>query len=226
MKELHVLVADDRALVRAGIRSLLQSLEGVQVIAEASDGREALNLIRELHPDLVMMDISMPGMNGLEALRRVREEFRDIKVVILSMHADQDYIIQALMAGAAGYLLKDSPYDELERCLRTVERGETYFSPRLPKSAISEFKRRARGRMPKTGLEGSSFQRLSPREREVLQLIAEGHSTRDIARIMGISVKTADTHRTSLMKRLDIHDVAGLTRYAIQKGLVKPDDMT
>ena len=226
MKPIRVLLADDRALVRAGIRSLLQGLGGIQVIAEAGNGREALDLIREHHPDVVLMDIGMPGMNGLEALGYVAKEFRGVKVVILSMHPNREYVLQAMKAGAAGYLLKDSSPDELALCLRAVAKGETYFSPRVTEQVILDYSQRLRGEAPAVALEDGPFQRLTRREREVLQLIAEGHSTRQIAQIIGISVKTAETHRTSLMKRLDIHDVAGLVRYAIKNGLIKPDEMT
>jgi DNA-binding NarL/FixJ family response regulator len=216
MKPICVLLAEDHALVRAGFRALLENLHGIQVIAEAGDGREAMRLIETHRPDVVLMDITMPGLNGLEAAARVANEFPYVHVIILSMHANEEYVLQALRAGAAGYLLKDADPTELELAVTAVARGETYLSPPVSKHVIADYVRRV-------GDESSSLVQLTPRQREVLQLIAEGHTTKEIARMLGISVKTVGTHRAQLMERLDIHDIAGLVRYAIRVGLVSPE---
>jgi len=224
MKPTRVLLAEDHALVRAGIRALLQNLTGVQVVAEASDGREALRLVKTYQPDVVLMDIAMAGLNGLEATARVTKEFPAVRVIILSMHSTEEYVAQALRAGAAGYLLKDAAAAELELAVTSVARGETYLSPAVSKHVIADYLRRAGGGAA-GGDEGtpSPTALLTPRQREILQLIAEGHSTKEIAALLHLSVKTVETHRMQLMARLDVHDVAGLVRYAIRVGLVMPD---
>jgi DNA-binding NarL/FixJ family response regulator len=222
MKTIRVLVADDHALVRAGFRSLLQGIPGVEIVAEAGDGREALRLIEAHQPNLVLMDIAMPGLNGLEAAARVADQFPYVRVIILSMHANEEYVLQALQAGAAGYLLKDANTAELELAVSAVARGETYLCPQVSKQVIADYLQRL-DQAGEIGLETGPNARLTPRQREVLQLIAEGHTTQQIARILGVSVKTAETHRAQLMDRLDIHDIAGLVRYAIRMGLVSPD---
>jgi DNA-binding NarL/FixJ family response regulator len=217
MNATRLLLADDHALVRAGIRSLLEKMTGVEVVAEASDGREALELIKKKLPDLVLMDIAMPGLNGLEALARTTKEFTAMKVIILSMHANEEYALQALRAGACGYLLKDGAVAELELALRVVARGETYLSPRISKRVIDGYLERLGNQSAPGGL-------LTARQREILQLIAEGQSTKEIAFLLGVSVKTVEAHRAQLMLRLGIHDVAGLVRYAMRVGLVPPEE--
>jgi DNA-binding NarL/FixJ family response regulator len=217
MKAIRVLIADDHTLVRAGIRALLEKLPGIQVVAEASNGREALGLIREHNPNVVLMDIAMPGLSGLEATRRVTKEFPNVNVLILSMHAGEEYVLQAMNAGAAGYLLKGSDVSELSLAIRAVARGQMYLSPPISKQVIKDYVRRVGG-------EESPLERLTPRQREILQLIAEGATTKEIAKTLRISVKTVETHRAQLMERLNIHDVAGLVRYAIKIGLVQADD--
>ncbi len=213
MKSIRVLLADDHNLVRAGIRSLLQALPGIQVVAEAGDGREALSLIETHQPDVALLDIAMPGLNGLEVAAQVADSFPYVHVMILSMHATEEYVLRALRAGAAGYLLKDADTAELELAINAVTRGETYLSPAVSKH-VTEYVRRV-------GEEAhSTLERLTPRQREVLQLVAEGHTTQEIARMMNVSSKTVETHRTQLMERLDIHDIAGLVRYAVREGLV------
>ena len=213
MKSIRVLLADDHTLVRAGIRSLVQALSGIQVVAEAGDGREALSLIEAHQPDVAVLDIAMPGLNGLEVAAQVADNFPYVRVIILSMHATEEYVLRALRAGAAGYLLKDADTTELELAIKAVTRGETYLSPAVSKH-VTEYVRRV-------GEEAhSALERLTPRQREVLQLVAEGHTTQEIARMMNLSVKTVETHRTQLMERLDIHDIAGLVRYAVREGLV------
>jgi DNA-binding NarL/FixJ family response regulator len=216
MKPIRVLLAEDHALVRAGFRALLDNLPGIQVVAEAGDGREALRLIETHRPDVVLMDITMPGLNGLEAAARVASEFPYVHVIILSMHANEEYVLQALRAGAVGYLLKDADTTELELAVTAVARGETYLSPPVSRHVIADYVRRA-------GDESNWLVQLTPRQCEVLQLIAEGHTTKEIARILDVSVKTVETHRAQLMKRLDVHDIAGLVRYAIRVGLVSPE---
>ena len=215
MKPIRILLADDHDLVRAGIRSLLQNLPDVDVIAEANDGNEALNLIEQKHPDLVLMDIAMPGLNGLETTRRVAKEFPQVRVIILSMHAIEEYVIQALRAGARGYLLKDSNVAELELAIHAVMRDETYLSPAVSKH-ITEYIRQFS--------QPSPLEQLTPRQREIMQLLAEGHSTQEIADILHISPKTVATHREQIMERLDIHDLASLVRYSVRMGLVPPGE--
>lgn len=216
MKPVRVLLADDHTLVRAGFRALFQSIEGIEVIAEAADGREALQMIATHQPDVVLMDIAMSNLNGLEATARVAQEFPHVHVVMLSMHANEEYVLQALRAGAMGYLLKDASVTELELAINAVMRGETYLSPAVSKHVVEYVQR--------VGGESSSLQRLTARQREILQLIAEGCTTQEIARMLHISVKTVETHRAQLMERLDIHDVAGLVRYAIRMGVVTSND--
>ena len=211
----RVLIADDHALVRAGIRALLEKVAEVEVVAEAADGREALDLIRKHQPHVVLMDIAMPGINGLDATARLVERHPEIRVIILSMHASEEYALQALRAGAAGYLLKDADLLELERAIVAVARGETYLSPAISKHVIADYKRRV-------AEQPEPIDRLTPRQREVLRLIAEGLSTKEIAFKLGLSVKTVETHRAQLMERLEIRDVAGLVRFAIRSGLIDP----
>jgi len=212
MKQFRVLLADDHSLVRAGIRYLLQSLPDIEVVAEAGDGREALQLIEQYSPDIVLMDIAMPNLSGLEAAIHVTENFPHVRLIILSMHATEEYVLRALRSGASGYILKDADITELEMAIKAVARGETYISPSVSKH-VTDYVRRVGGGT-------SPLDRLTMRQREVLQLIAEGHTTQEIAQILEISSKTVETHRAQLMARLDIHDIAGLVRYAIRVGLV------
>lgn len=213
---LRIVLADDHALVRAGLRKLLESLPDVEVVGEAEDGRAALALVESRHPDLVLMDIAMPGLNGIEAAARISREHPRVRALILSMHQNEDYVRQALRAGAAGYLLKEAAPVELELAIRAMVRGETYLSPAVSKGAVSDYVQRLRD-------EDVPGVTLTPRQRETLQLIAEGHTTKEIARRLNISVKTVETHRTQLMKQLDLHDIAGLVRYAVRTGLVSPE---
>jgi DNA-binding NarL/FixJ family response regulator len=212
---------DDHGLVRAGIRALLESLDGIQVLEEADDGREALRLIDLHRPDIVLMDIAMSGLNGLEATKRIKRDFPNTRVIILSMHANEEYVLQSLRAGAAGYLLKDAGTVELEIAIKAVAGGETYLSPPVSKHVISDYVRRMSAGEQETQ---STLDRLTLRQREILQLIAEGQTTQEIARLLNIGVKTVETHRMQLMERLDIHDVAGLVRYAIRVGLISADE--
>lgn len=220
-KPLRVLLADDHSLVRAGIRALLRDLPGIEVVAETGDGREAVNLVKQHLPDAVLMDITMPGLNGLDATAQIAKRHPEVGVIILSMHATEAYVLEALRAGAKGYVLKDAAEAELQLALQAVERGERYLSPRVSRHVIDDYLRRAAAD-PAPRTETEVFEPLTARQREILQLIAEGNSTRQIAERLHISIKTVETHRSQLMDRLNIHDVAGLTRYAISAGLVAP----
>jgi DNA-binding NarL/FixJ family response regulator len=213
MAPVRVLVADDHALFRAGVRKLLQSFEGVEVVGEAGDGHEALRLSGSERPDVLLMDIGMPGLNGVEAAARLTRDGPRPRVIILSMHTGEDHVLRAIRAGAAGYLLKDATPVELEAAVRAVARGEIYLSPAISRYVVDDYIRRA-------AAERSPLDRLTSRQREVLQLIAEGNTTKAIATRLGLSVKTVETHRAQLMERLEAQDVATLVRLAIRVGLV------
>lgn len=217
MTRLRVLLADDHTLVRAGLRKLLESITDVEVVGEADDGLALLQLAEQLQPNLVLMDIAMPGLNGLETTARLTKAQPGVRVIILSMHQNEEYVRQALRNGASAYLLKDAAPLELEFALKSVLRGETYLSPAVSRGVVSDYVQRLRA-------DEQPGDALTPRQREVLQLVAEGHSTKEIARRLDLSVKTVDTHRSQLMKQLDIHEVAGLVRYAMRNGLVSPDN--
>jgi len=213
---LRVLLVDDHNLVRAGIRALLESLPQVEVVGEAADGRDALDLAASLQPDIVLMDISMKGMNGLEATVRLKQDFPDIRVIMLSMYATEEYVMQALHAGACGYLVKESATLELERALQAVARGETYLGPQVSRQTVDNY-------MERVGVGGKPRDALTARQREILQLIAEGHNTKEIAYRLRVSAKTVESHRAKMMERLEIHDIPGLVRYAIRNGLTSAD---
>ncbi len=214
---IRVLLADDHALFRAGIRALVQSFDGIEIVAEASDGREALDLCKTLRPDVVLMDIAMPQLNGMDATARLAAISPGTRTIILSMNATEEYILQSLRCGAAGYLLKNISSSELEQAIRAVSGGEMYLSPAISKHVIAAYLERVGGQP--IGL----FDSLTPRQRDVLQLVAEGHSTKEIARKLNLSPKTIETHRSQLMRMLDIHDIASLVRYAIRMRLIDPD---
>lgn len=214
---IRILLADDHTLLRAGIRSLLEKMPGVEVVGEAADGREALNLVKTHLPNVVLMDIAMAGLNGLEATVRIARDYPNVHVIILSMHANEEYVLQTLRAGASGYLLKDAATAELELAVQAVARGDTYLSPAISKRVIEDYLGRT------SGEKKGPLEQLTPRQREILQLVAEGKSTKEIAFILSLSIKTVETHRTQLMDRLGIHDVPGLVRYAMRMGLVPPE---
>ncbi len=208
----RVLIADDHALVRAGIRALAERITGVEVVAEAGDGDEALRLIRELEPDLVLLDITMANKSGFEVLAEQAKEFPDVRVIVLTVHEAEAYAIRALREGASGFLLKSAASTELEAAIETVRRGGTYVSPELAKRSLVEY--------GKASTDRARLDTLSPRQQEILGLIADGRSTKEMAGRLNISAKTVETHRAQLMERLNIHDVAGLVRFAIKMGLV------
>jgi DNA-binding NarL/FixJ family response regulator len=216
MSKVRVLLAEDHTLVRLGFRALLEKLEGVQVIGEVSNGRDALRMSKEAEPDVVLMDIAMPGLNGLEATRRIRDECPRTRVLILSMYTNEEYLQEALRAGAAGYLLKEADRAELELAIKTIYRGERYLTPDVAKFTLDAYTRQGETNT-------SPLRRLTGRQREILQLIAEGCSTKQIAQRLDLSVKTVETHRIQLMDRLEIHDIPGLVRLAIRTGLVQAD---
>jgi DNA-binding NarL/FixJ family response regulator len=213
-KSIRVLLADDHTLVRAGIRSLLEKLPGVEVAGEASDGREVIDLIKAQQPDVVLMDISMPGLNGLQALARITRDYPQVRVVILSMHPNDEYVLQALKSGAAGYLLKRAATAELPAALQTVVAGETYLSRELSSQFLKKFP------LQQIARSTSPLEQLTERQREILQLLAEGQTTKAIAAILKLSDKTVEYHRAKLMAALKIFDLPGLVRFAMRTGLI------
>jgi len=220
---IRVLLADDHALFRAGLRMLLQHMAGVEVVGEAGDGREAVRLINKTQPDVALMDISMSGLNGLEATAQVTQECPAVRVIILSMHVTEQYVAQALRAGAAGYLLKDAAAAELEQAVKTVARGDSYLTHAVSQQVIADYRRRLAHGNDSARRQSLPTDLLTPRQREILQLIAEGRTTKQIAAMLHRSEKTIEAHRARLRDQLDIHDVAGLVRYAIRIGLVSPE---
>jgi len=218
MQKISVLLADDHTVVRQGLRALLESEPDIAIVGEAETGRQAVQRAKALQPDVVLMDIAMPLLNGLEATRQIAKEAPSSKVVILSSYSDDEYVLQLTGAGAAGYLLKQTAAADLLKAIRAAKRGNTFFSPTIS--------RRIMGHYRETLLKGVPVrkvsERLTSRESEVLQLIAEGHANKQIASELGLSIKTVEKHRQQLMNKLGIHDIAGLTRYAIAKGVVQP----
>lgn len=217
MSNIRVLLADDHALVLAGIRALVEELGGTQIVAEANNGREAVALAKQHKPDLVIMDISMQELNGIEATAQIMAEVPTTKVLILSMHTTEDFVRRAIKSGAAGYLVKDSAPLDLKMAIAAVLRGEIYLSPRVSRHVVSGFLH------GKPHQNESSMDALTARQREILQMIAEGKSTKQIAFQLEVSIKTVETHRAALMERLGIHDVAGLVLYAVRHGVISVD---
>lgn len=215
MSKIRVLLVEDHTIVRKGLRSLLDGEAGIEVIGEAEDGREAIKKVQQLLPDVVLMDITMPALSGLEATRQIKKRFPEIKVLILTMHAAGEYIFQILRAGASGYVVKQAAPAELVSAIQAVHRGESFLSPSISRKVIEEYIRQA-----EAVAEKDSYDQLTPREREVLQLVAEGRSNREIAKLLHVSIKTVETHRAHLMNKLDIHSTAELTQYAIRKGVI------
>lgn len=215
MKPVRVLIADDHALVRAGLRLLLEALEGVEAVGEASNGREAIALAAKLRPDVVLMDIMMPELNGLDATARIVAADSSARVVILSMSTGEETVLPALRAGATGYLLKDVTPVELELAIRAAAKGESFLCTAVSRHVVDRC-------LQRTSASDEFYERLTSRQREVLQLVAEGRSSKEIASRLEISLRTAKAHREQLMEALDIHDIAGLVRYAIRRGMVAP----
>lgn len=213
MSTTRLILADDHMLVRAGVRKLLELMDDVEVVGETGDGAAVMDLVAALRPDVVLLDINMPGLNGLEVTARLTKTWPDTRVLILSMFESEEYVAQALANGAKGYILKDAAPDEMETAIRTVMSGGSYLSSAMSQLVLGAYVQQLRGEKPPTI-------NLSPRQREVLQLIALGHSTKDIARRLDLSVKTVETHRTRLMQQLGIHEIAGLVRYALRTGLI------
>jgi len=222
MKSIRVLLADDHNLVRAGIKSLLEDSNNVMVVGEAANGRDAVVLTGQLSPDIVFLDIAMPELNGLDAAARIKKEYPSVRTVILSMHTDKEYVIQALKSGASGYLLKDSAPGELKLTVDTIMKGEIYVSPSISRDVINEYLSWQKGNMQPEEIELNK-EVLTSRQKEVLQLIAEGNSTKEIAGKLFVSVKTVETHRAHIMEKLGIYDIAGLVKYAIKVGLIFPE---
>ncbi|MEO8098431.1 MAG: response regulator transcription factor [Acidobacteriota bacterium] len=210
-----VLIADDHGIVRTGLRLLFERIPDMQVIGEATDGREAVRMSKELHPDTVIMDIAMPLLNGLEATSQIVRENDQTAVIMLSMHSDESYILRSLNAGARGYLLKDKADEDIETAVRSVNEGRPYFSPSIAHTLLEDYVRLMRER----GVQ-DSYELLTEREREVLQLLAEGKSNKEAAAVLNLSPYTVETHRTNLMQKLDLHNTAEIVLYAVRKGIV------
>ncbi|MCX5806164.1 MAG: response regulator transcription factor [Proteobacteria bacterium] len=210
---IKIILADDHKIIREGLHALLEKNKAMEVVAEAQDGLTTVRLAKKLLPDIVIMDIGMPDMNGIDATRQIIAETKDIRVIALSMHSDRRFVLQMLKAGASGYLLKDSAFEELELAIQTVMSGQPYLSPKITDVVIKEYIHN----IPAN--ETTAFSALTTREREVLQLLAEGKTTKQIAVYLNISIKTIETHRQQVMEKLNMHSIAELTKYAIREGL-------
>jgi DNA-binding NarL/FixJ family response regulator len=213
---LRLLLADDHPIFCAGVRSLLEAQPDTEIVAQVEDGLGAVEAARKQKPDVVVIDVSMPGMNGLEATRRITGDAPGVKVLLLSMHSDKRFVHAALRSGARGYLLKECAQEDLVTAIHTVVAGQIYLSASLGDTVLEGYR--------DEGSEGSALMLLTPREREVLQLLAEGHAARDIAERLHVSVKTVGTHREHLMQKLDTHSLAGLTKFAIREGLTTDEE--
>ncbi len=212
MKPIRILLADDHAILRRGLRALLEREPGIEVLGEAADGRETVEAVQRLSPDVVVLDIAMPNLNGIEATRQIAAK---TAVIILSMHSDESYVLRALRAGARGYLIKDTVETELIRAIEAVAAGKAYFSPEVSRLLVEDYVTGMRER----GFD-DSFELLTAREREVLQLLAEGKTVKDIARTLNLSTYTVDTHKSNLMQKLGLHNMAELILYAVRKGII------
>jgi two-component system response regulator NreC len=214
---IRILLADDHKIMREGLRALLENESNIEVIGEAADGRETIRLVRELSPDVVIMDIAMPGLNGIVATRRIVDELPDVKVVALSMHSDRTFVVRMLKAGAMGYVLKESAFGELARAVRTVANGKIHLSSEALDVVVKDYLRRL------AEMDSSIYSLLTPRECEVFQLLAEGKNSRQMARLLSVSLKTVQSHRRHIMRKLNVDSAAGLTKRAINDGLIPPE---
>jgi two-component system response regulator NreC len=212
---IRILLADDHTVMRRGLRALLDRQNGFVVVAEAADGREAVDVAAAVGPDVAVIDIGMPNLNGIEAAIRITEKRPETAVVILSMHADESYVLRALKSGARGYLLKDSPEEDLINAIRAVHRGKAFFSPEISKMLAEDYMRQMRQR----GVE-DSYELLTPREREILQMLGEGNSNKDVATKLNLSLHTVETHRGNILEKLNLHSTAEIILYAVRKGIV------
>ena len=215
MKTIRVLLADDHTLIRAGLRMVVDAHPDLSVVGEANDGREAVALATKLKPDVVVMDVGMPSLNGIEACRQIHAELPDTQVAMLSMHSDEGYVLRALKAGAKAYLLKDSAEADLASAIRAVAAGKSFFSPAVGKVLLEDYMRK----LQRTGVE-DSYELLTPREREILQLVAEGKSSKEIANLLDLSVYTVETHRARVMQKLNLRGIPELILYAVRKGII------
>ena len=215
MKKVKLMVADDHKIFRQGIKKLLEEESDLQVAGEAANGREAVKKATELKPDVILMDITMSTLNGLEATKQIKKVLPDVKVIMLTMHKNEEYVLQSFQAGASGYILKEGAVEELVSAIRSIHQDKSFLSPTISKTLIDAYLRKM-----ETGKTETPFDLLTDREREVLQLIAEGYTNREVAKALFISVKTVEAHRAHIMQKLNIHDIAKLVKYAIQKGLV------
>jgi DNA-binding NarL/FixJ family response regulator len=214
-KKQRVLIVDDHTLLRAGLRALLAQDPGIEIVGEAADGRDAVRAIGQLAPNLVLMDLTMPGMNGIEAVTEIKRRYPDVRILVMTLHKTEDFIHASLQAGADGYILKDATHEELRLAIRSVLQGKTYLSMDVSGKVVSGY---LGGGKSSSG--SSIFDTLTHREREVLKLVAEGKSNKEIADFLSLSVKTVEKHRSNLMSKLDVHNAAGLTAFAIEKGLL------
>jgi len=216
MNHIRVLLADDHAVIRAGIRLLLERHPELRVVGEASDGRETLAAVEQHRPDVVVMDLTMPNLNGIEATREILAAHPNVSIVVLSMHSDEAYVLRALKAGARGYVLKDSTETDLITAVKAVSNGKSFFSPAVSRLLVEDYTRHLQGR----NLE-DSYELLTMREREVLQLVAEGKSNKEVANLLNLSVYTVETHRKNIMEKLNVHGVPELILYAVRKGVIR-----
>lgn len=215
MKTIRVIIADDHTIIRSGLKALLEREPDIEVVAEAADGRQAVQKAQELLPEVVLLDIAMPNLNGIEAARQIVAKHERVGVIILSMHSDESYVLKALKAGARGYLLKDSSESDVMNAVRAVNSGKAYFSPEISRMLADDYLRQ----MQQRGVD-DSYELLTSREREILQMLAEGKSNKDVANVLNLSLHTVETHRSNILQKLNLHSVPELILYAVRKRIV------